>query len=48
METLGLETDAPESRPTRFYPIWTVQTANKYYPAKYEVDNFYQHLINLL
>jgi len=40
METLGLETDPPGSRPTRFYPIWTVQTANKYYPAKYEDIEF--------
>ena len=37
METLGLTSDPPESRPTRFYPIWNMNTAHKYYPAKYEV-----------
>jgi len=36
METLGLTSDPPESRPTRFYPIWNMNTAHKYYPAKYE------------
>jgi hypothetical protein len=40
METLGLTSDPPESRPTRFYPIWNMNTAHKYYPAKYEDIKF--------
>jgi len=40
MEILGMETDPPESRPCRFYPIWAFQSSYKYYPNKYEGFEF--------